>query len=72
MPRTRKAPRARSRVWIGYCRKSTDTEDKQVFTLQDQANLIRDYYDRLPLPEREGWPLQLLEGARGSDEAKAA
>ncbi len=63
MPRSKKPPRARQRYWIGYCRKSTDTEDKQVHTLQDQAALIRAYYDRLSAAERSGCPLQLMEEA---------
>ncbi len=66
MPRSRKPPKARERFWIGYCRKSTDAEDKQVFTLRDQAVLIREHYDRLPAPEREGAPLRLLEEARSA------
>jgi DNA invertase Pin-like site-specific DNA recombinase len=63
MARQKKPTQARSRYWVGYCRKSTDSEDKQVHTLQDQAALIRAHYDRLPLLDRDGSPLQLLEEA---------
>ena len=66
MPRTKKPPRASQRYWVGYCRKSTDTEDKQVHTLQDQATLIRAYYDRLPGSEKSGCPLRLFEEARSA------
>ena len=66
MPRKKKPQRAAKRFWLGYCRKSTDSEDKQVFTLQDQATLIREYYDRLPLPERAECPLVLQEEARSA------
>lgn len=61
-----KPSHAAKRYWIGYCRKSTDTEDKQVHTLQDQATMITAYYQRLPAQERDGVPLLLLEEARSA------
>src|SRR5437588_12351145 len=66
MPRTTKLPQARERFWIGYCRKSTDTEDKQIYTLQDQAVMIQEYYDRLPSSERAAHPLKLLQEAQSA------
>jgi DNA invertase Pin-like site-specific DNA recombinase len=61
-----KASPARQRYWIGYPRKSTDSEDKQVYTLQDQAAMIQAYYDRLPLGERQHRPLRILQEARSA------
>src|SRR4051812_38746884 len=66
MPRKRKPPLAKERFWIGYCRKSTDTEDKQIHTLQDQATIIEDYYERLPADERAHYPLRLLQEAQSA------
>jgi DNA invertase Pin-like site-specific DNA recombinase len=66
MPAPKRPPQARDRFWIGYCRKSTDTEDKQVHSLQDQAAMIRAHYDRLSPSERAGLPLHLLEEARSA------
>jgi site-specific DNA recombinase len=62
----RKYSPAAARFWIGYCRKSTDTEDKQVHSLQDQATMVTEYYERLPPAEREGYPLRLLQEARSA------
>jgi DNA invertase Pin-like site-specific DNA recombinase len=66
MPRPKRPPQARDRFWIGYCRKSTDTEDKQVYSLRDQADLVRAYYDRLPAADRAGVHLHLLDEARSA------
>ena len=66
MPRRSKQPSAAVRYWIGYCRKSTDSEDKQVHTLQDQAVMIQEYYDRLSSTERRGYPLKLLQEAQSA------
>src|SRR5947209_20265766 len=66
MPRKKKPARAGNRFWIGYCRKSTDTEDKQVHSLQDQATMIEDYYQRLPAAERAPYPLRLLQEAQSA------
>src|SRR5437867_2102281 len=66
MPRHRKLPRAATRCWVGYCRKSTDTEDKQVNTLQDQTRMVQEYYARLPAAERAGRPLELLQEAQSA------
>src|SRR5438067_9128254 len=66
MPRKKKPPQAKERFWIGYCRKSTDTEDKQIHTLQDQTAMIADYYERLPPVEREHYPLRLLQEAQSA------
>jgi DNA invertase Pin-like site-specific DNA recombinase len=66
MSRKSYTPQAKERYWIGYCRKSTDAEDRQVHTLQDQAAMIQAYYDRLPAAEREGRPLQLLQEAQSA------
>lgn len=37
---------------IGYIRKSTDTEDKQVRSLADQEKLVREQYENLPQEEK--------------------
>ena len=66
MSRPKRPPPASKRYWIGYCRKSTDTEDKQVHTLKDQATMIAAYYERLPAAERRNQPLQLMEEARSA------
>src|ERR1051325_3432837 len=65
MARRKHSPAA-TQYWIGYCRKSTDTEDKQVHTLQDQATMIGDYYGRLPGPEKDRYPLRLLQEAQSA------
>jgi site-specific DNA recombinase len=66
MPRKKKPRRAAQRFWVGYCRKSTDQEDKQIFTLQDQAAMIRNHYESLPPADRAGCPLLLQEEARSA------
>ena len=66
MPKRRRPPVAGTQYWIGYCRKSTDSEDKQVHSLNDQAAMIRTYYEQLPAVERENRPLKLLEEARSA------
>jgi DNA invertase Pin-like site-specific DNA recombinase len=65
MPRRTRAP-ATTKYWIGYPRKSTDTEDKQVHSLGDQATMIREYYERLPASEKERRPLRILEEAHSA------
>src|ERR1051325_4525477 len=65
MARTRRKQPATTQWWIGYCRKSTDTEDKQVNSLQDQAALISQYYARLPDADRL-YPLRILEEAQSA------
>src|SRR5437016_4699615 len=66
MPRKKKFRHAQTRCWIGYCRKSTDTEDKQVHSLQDQETMIENYYSRLPAAEKENCPLRLLFEAQSA------
>ena len=66
MPRRCKQPSALVRYWIGYCRKSTDSEDKQVHTLQDQAVMIKAYFDRLSSTERQRYSLKLLQEAQSA------
>ena len=66
MSRTKKKRPASEQYWIGYCRKSTDTEDKQIYTLNDQAAMIEEYYKRLPAAERSPYPLRLLQEARSA------
>jgi site-specific DNA recombinase len=66
MTRAHRRPQAKECFWIGYCRKSTESEDKQIFTLRDQAAMIQDYYDRLPGEERESRPLRLLQEAQSA------
>src|ERR1051325_8054125 len=65
MARTRRKQPATTQWWIGYCRKSTDTEDKQVNSLQDQAAMVSQYYARLPDAERL-YPLRILEEAQSA------
>ena len=48
---------------IGYCRKSTDTEDKQIRSLEDQKREIRQCYEKLPADLR-AFPLLILEESR--------
>src|SRR4051794_15909384 len=62
----KKFHRAAEQFWIGYCRKSTDTEDKQIHTLRDQRKMIEDYYARLPAAEKHGRPLCVLEEAQSA------
>jgi DNA invertase Pin-like site-specific DNA recombinase len=66
MPKRRRPSSAATQYWIGYCRKSTDSEDKQIHTLRDQAVMIQAYYEQLPVLERQGRPLKLLEEARSA------
>ena len=65
MPRTRKPRLASKQYWIGYCRKSTDSEDKQIHSLQDQTTLIESYYAHLP-PEDRQYPLRMLQEAQSA------
>lgn len=58
--------REKPRCWVGYCRKSTDAEDKQIHTLGDQQALIEQHYARLPEAERAGRPLKLFQEARSA------
>src|SRR3990167_5784647 len=64
MRRTRKNPNLSKQYWIGYCRKSTDSEDKQIHTLQDQTKMIQEYY--ATLDDRGECPLQLLQEAQSA------
>ena len=42
-----KHPATKQRYTIGYCRKSTDREDKQIRSLEDQRKLIESFYESL-------------------------
>lgn len=66
MAHKRKHTKAGVQYWIGYCRKSTDVEDKQIHSLQDQERMITQCYDRFPLTERNGRPLRLFQEARSA------
>jgi site-specific DNA recombinase len=44
MPKAKNVPSSTPKCIIGYCRKSTDTEDKQIRSLEDQEKFIRDFY----------------------------
>jgi site-specific DNA recombinase len=57
---------AKARYWVGYCRKSTDTEDKQIHTLQDQHLMVEEHYARLPDAEKAGRPLKLFQEAQSA------
>jgi len=59
MPRTRKILKAAKQCILGYARKSTDTEDKQVHSLDDQEKFIRDHYKSLSIEEQKH-PLRIL------------
>lgn len=59
-------PSQLQRHWVAYCRKSTDTEDKQVHTLDDQEKMAREYYESLPASEKKNHPLKLLREARSA------
>lgn len=48
---------------IGYIRKSTDTEDKQVRSLEDQEALIKVQYEALPEEEKK-YPLKIPSESR--------
>lgn len=50
---------------IGYIRKSTDTEDKQVRSLEDQEKLIREQYENFP-PEEKVYPLKIMSEAKSA------
>jgi DNA invertase Pin-like site-specific DNA recombinase len=63
--RNRRRPHGKQ-YWIGYCRKSTDTEDKQIHSLGDQVRMIEDYYARLPAEERGAAPLHILQEAQSA------
>lgn len=60
MPRKKKYRPAQTQYIIGYCRKSTDSEDKQIHTLEDQQKILRQHYQSLPATERQDHPLLLL------------
>ena len=47
MPRVKRPTKAPRQYWFGYCRKSTDSEDKQIYTLQDQAAIRPNSRQRL-------------------------
>ena len=49
------------RYWIGYCRKSTDSEDNQVYSLEDQEKLVREYYAKMSDDEQKHELLILSE-----------
>lgn len=60
MPRKAKLRKAAKQYWIGYPRKSTDTEDKQVHSIGDQKKMIENHYHDLPEEERRHRPLKML------------
>jgi site-specific DNA recombinase len=66
MPRKRKQRKAATQYWIGYCRKSTDSEDKQVHTLQDQTRMIEECYGRFPAEDRRVYPLKIVQEAQSA------
>ncbi|MDD5055780.1 MAG: recombinase family protein [Candidatus Peribacteraceae bacterium] len=66
MPRKRKVRKAAIQHWIGYARKSTDTEDKQVHSIDDQIAMIRQHYRELPEEDRRARPLKVLEESRSA------
>ncbi len=65
MARKPKLSQASVRYIIGYCRKSTDTEDKQVRSLEDQERLIQDFYDALPESDK-AYELRFMREARSA------
>ncbi len=65
MAHKKKRRPAATQWWIGYCRKSTDSEDKQVNSLPDQGVMITNYYARLPDAERRH-PLRILQEAQSA------
>lgn len=60
----RKKSHQKQQFIIGYCRKSTDTEDKQVRSLEDQKKLIQEYHRGLP--DEESYPLKIMEEAKSA------
>lgn len=64
MPRRKKLRVAATQYWVGYCRKSTDTEDKQVHTLADQAKMIEAHYQ--DISNRLDHPLMMMEEAQSA------
>jgi site-specific DNA recombinase len=66
MPRKKKLRKAAKQYWIGYPRKSTDTEDKQVHTIADQIAMIRKHYNELPEEDRKDRPLKFMEESRSA------
>ncbi len=50
---------------VGYIRKSTDTEDKQVRSLEDQEKLVREQYESFP-PEEKLFPLKIMLESRSA------
>lgn len=66
MPRKKKLKKASKQYWIGYARKSTDTEDKQVHSIDDQKDMIRKHYENLPIEEKQNLPLMMLDESRSA------
>ncbi len=65
MPRRKIIPKFVQQCTVGYCRKSTDTEDKQVRSLADQEKLIKDFYATLSETERK-FPLKIVHESRSA------
>lgn len=53
------------KYWIGYCRKSTDSEDKQIHSLEDQEKLVRECYAKL-MPDERKHELLILSESRSA------
>ncbi|MFH1670899.1 MAG: recombinase family protein [Patescibacteria group bacterium] len=66
MPRKKKHPKAINRFIYGYARKSTDSEDKQVHSLDDQESMINKHYSSLPEDERKKYPLKILRESKSA------
>ena len=66
MPRTKKPKKASKQYIIGYARKSTDTEDKQIHSLKDQEKIIRMHYLNLSDEERHLHPLLFLNESKSA------
>jgi site-specific DNA recombinase len=66
MPRKRKIKKASTQYWIGYARKSSDTEDKQIHSIDDQKAMINKHYKELLEEEKKDKKLIILEETRSA------